>query len=76
MGKKPSIEIHTIVLYNDKDGNGGSIPQNCSIGSWVMLNCPKRGPWAKSSRKDGGFIVQIKSFKFKRESKTLESILV
>lgn len=47
---QPDAEAHSVVLFNDQDGDGRWIPLRVEIGSWVTLKAAERGPCARDAR--------------------------
>jgi len=50
-GLAAQAEVQSIIIYNDQDTSGHSIPLRLEVGSWVTLKLASTGPWARDSRR-------------------------
>ncbi len=71
MAKRPRSEIQSVLVHVKGDIGDAWVPKKIEKNSWISLNPPRQGPWAKQD-----FVAQVKKFKFAPNSTTLQSILV
>jgi hypothetical protein len=83
MVKRPRSKVQSVVVHmNDVNNEGQWIPRKFEKYAWITLSAPKQGPWAKEAKRarmstmEADIKAQIKEFKIKKDSNTVESILV
>jgi hypothetical protein len=54
MARRPSDEIASVFVHNDKDTSGKWIPMKLEVGSWVTLQHERTGVWGRDAQRHGG----------------------